>query len=69
MIVSVGCVVTDKLESTERLKKIKTVGGMMKLHRAEVRYATPLELQLFVITAKHTHYVTLQLRLATLVVI
>lgn len=42
---------------------------MMKLYRAEDKYAMPLELQLFAITAKHTHYVTLQLRLATLMAI
>lgn len=41
----------------------------MKLYRAEDKYAMLLELQLFVIMAKHSHYVTLQLRLATLVVI
>lgn len=32
------------------------------------KYVRPLVLQLFPITAKHTHYVTLQLRLAALVV-
>lgn len=47
----------------------ETAGGMMQHHRAEGKYAMLLELQLFIITAKHTHYVTLQLRLATFAVI
>ena len=56
----------EKKTKTERKK---TAGGMMQLYRAEDKYSMPLELQLFVITAKHIHYVTLQLRLATFMVI
>lgn len=69
MIVSTGWKVSDKTESTVGTKKNSGRYDETKLYRAEDKYATPLELQLFVITAKHAHYVTLQLRLAALVVI
>lgn len=64
-IVSVSWNVTHKLNK----EKEKTAGGMMQLYRTEDKHGMPLELQLFVITAKHTHYVTLQLRLATFMAI
>lgn len=41
---------------------------MIRPYRAEDKYAMPLEMQLFAIMAKHTHYCSLQLRLAALVV-
>lgn len=66
-IVSADRKVSDTTESTER-KKNRRRYDETKLHRAEDKYVGPLVLQLFVITAKHTHYVTLQLRLATLVI-
>lgn len=42
---------------------------MIKLYRAVDKYVGPLVGQLFVIMAKRAHYVTLQLRLAALLVI
>lgn len=47
----------------------KAAGGMIKLYRAVDKYVGPLVGQLFVITAVRGHYVTLQLRLAALLVI
>lgn len=44
-------------------------GGMMQPYRGGDKYARALESQLFVITEKQAHYVTLQSRLATFVVI
>lgn len=41
----------------------------MKLHRAVDKYVGPLVWPLFVIMAERAHYVTLQLRLAALLVI
>lgn len=42
---------------------------MIKLYRAVDKYVGPLALQLLVIMAERAHYVTLQLRLAALLVI
>lgn len=69
MIATAGWEFTDKMESTERKENYSRRYDETKLYRAEDKYVRPLVLQLFVITAKHTHYVTLQLRLAALVVI
>lgn len=69
MIATAGRGFTDKMESTDRKENYRRRYDGTKLYRAEDKYVRPLVLQLFVITAKHTHYVTLQLRLAALVVI
>lgn len=47
----------------------KAAGGMIKLYRAVDKYVGPLVWPLFVIMAERAHYVTLQLRLAALLVI
>lgn len=47
----------------------KAAGGMIKLYRAVDKYVGPLVGQLFVIMAEGARYVTLQLRLAALLVI
>lgn len=55
---------TQQKESTK-----KAAGGMIKLYGAVDKYVGPLVWLLFVIMAERAHYVTLQLRLAALLVI